>query len=151
MLCWGHPRHRHRIIRMRKTYFATIPCRPNTHLIEWVTVLRSCLHLKQHHHKNKHTISIRKTTISILMSVAGFLTSACAFLYLSSLASLVRTTLPFIRKRRLAVRVPYVFLDSYRKEFLLTKMTVIAGAIKPHISPLETSSQHACALPYPTA
>ena len=150
VLCWGHPQHRHRIIRMRRTYFATIPFRPNTHLIDWLTVLRSCPHLKQHHHKNKHMISIRITTISVLMSVAGFLTSACAFLYLS-LASLVRTTLPFIRTRRLAVRVSYVFLDSYSKEFLLTKMTVIAGAIKAHISPLETSSQHACALPYPTA
>ena len=49
------------------------------------------------------------------------------------------------------MRVSYVFLDSYRKEFLLTRMTVIAGAIKAHISPLVTSSQHARALPYPTA
>ena len=49
------------------------------------------------------------------------------------------------------MRVPYGCLDSYRKEFLLTKMMVIAGAIKAHISPLETSSQQACALPYPTA
>ena len=49
------------------------------------------------------------------------------------------------------MRVSYVFLDSYRKEFLLTIMTVIAGAIKAHISPLVTSSQHARALPYPTA